>query len=349
MALNRNLFTNNRFAILYLVFGLFYINTTLTYAQIDNVALINGSLINTKTREPIQTTIIFIDESGKETKSKSEMNGQYQAVLTSGKRYTINCKDYIISDDQSEITLPAQKAYNEIRKNLELSKIEIGMKLLAIDAFTPNSEILNSNANIQMFKFKSFFDQNRNIKFKIFLSTEDSKTENTKSKAKSNSKKPAKVSAKDQLIQKRTLTLQDKLKSLKIPDNAYTIQVVDILSDRPLKAAPKVKKASKNTPIKNDTSIKPVTLKIEIDSINEIGLNCNIYFIQHKRTEKIYGIDMATSDPVPEQKTYKCIVFKCDELGKINFAVNLKKEIEIIKERVFSALDPYGEEDWEEN
>lgn len=271
--MKRNLRTITYFMTICLVLGLSHLNAIQVYAQGENVALINGTLLNSQTHAPIQTTLIFLDDTGKEIKSQSEANGQYQAVLTSGKRYKVAFKNYYVLSDQSEFSIDAQKVYKELKKDFELHAINVGTQLLSTDAFSPNSENLNANTIAQISQIQSFFLQNRNVKFKISIGTEDSKFETPKTKSKPKSKAAVKLvttSPKDELMQKRISALINILTSKKFPENTYTILQADNLCIKPVVAPKKDKKKGKTAPSKTESGIKIITLKIEIDSIMKL-------------------------------------------------------------------------------
>lgn len=242
-------------------------------AQSDKVTLLQGTLYNSSTKEPVQTMLHFIDEDGKEIDAGSGINGQYQVVLTSGKSYVITAQNYLIDSEESDIDIPAGNTYKEMRQNLQLRKIEPGMELFAVSAFDSGKEVLNADGLAQILKLKSFLAQNLKVKVKIYFSAEDTylKVKKEKVTEKVGKKKKTKTVTRsvaeqlEKLIENRKSNLRDVLTSLKIRENRYTFEPLAVSAEKPIKTKKASKKSKKSS--KKDSSIKLITLKIEIESL----------------------------------------------------------------------------------
>lgn len=288
----------NRFVFFCIIYTIILFNLSESQAFADKGINITGTLFNAQTREPIQTTIVFIDETGTELKSKSGINGQYQAQLVLGRKYSVAVENNVIINSDEDFVVIPKNTTSEVRKNFELSKIMPGIELLTFNAFGANKEVLNADALTHILKLKSFLEMNNNVKIKIYISGEDTyitdkptnddkkKSESKKSKKdkKSNKKKNldddsetlanTKLSAKerlDLLIDKRASNLKDIFTSLRIFERRYSIEKIAVSAEKPIPAVTKSKKTKKSskadTPEIVDDGMKLITLKVEVESI----------------------------------------------------------------------------------
>ena len=193
------------------IIAVFFVAMFNASAQSDKVTLLQGTLYNSSTKEPVQTMLHFIDEDGKEIDAGSGINGQYQVVLTSGKSYVITAQNYLIDSEESDIDIPASTTYKEMRQNLQLRKIEPGMELFAVSAFDSGKEVLNADGLAQILKLKSFLAQNLKVKVKIYFSAEDTylKVKKKKVKKKVGKKKKTKT------VTRRLLTVGKMIENRK--------------------------------------------------------------------------------------------------------------------------------------
>lgn len=266
-----------------------------TEAAVEKGINISGTLFNAVNREPVQTMIIFLDEAGEEIKARSENNGQYQASLIPGKKYSIAVENNVIVNEDEEFVQIPKNTTGEVRKNFELAKILPGVELLSSNAFGEYKEVINADALTHIIKLKTFLNINKKTRIKIYISAEDtyisdSKTTNIDETSSSNSKKSkkskrakqnkksqdkaidaseSKLSASERikkLVNRRASNLRDIFTSMRIMEDRYSIEEVAIGADRPIVKS----KKSKNKSTQNNTEIinsemKLITLKVEID------------------------------------------------------------------------------------
>ncbi len=230
------------------------------FAQSEYVVLFSGILYKSGSREPLQTSIIFIDEEGNSIKAKSEINGQYQAILKSGNKYVATVEGYSLINNDFQIEIPKKKEYQEIKQNFELVNYSVGTEIFAIDAFAPNSLVVNSNALHQLLKLKYFLVANPNIKINIYVSAEDTYFAPQKKSKKVNIQSPLNT-----FLEKRASNLRDILTSLKIKDFSYNMEVIHAVASATTKKPSKGKKEQ----AKPNTS-KLITLKVEISKITRL-------------------------------------------------------------------------------
>lgn len=252
-------------------FALLLLFTIPAAAQTDNVTLLTGTIYNSASKEPVQTTIFFIDNDGKEIQAKSEMNGQYQIVLTSGKTYTITAKNYLVLSGESSLDLPTGKEYKEVRRNIELQKIVPGLELFSVNAFGSGKEVLNDDGLAQILKLKTFLNENLNVKVKILFSCEDTyfKTKTVRTKVKKKIVTTS-VTADDQmkdLLEKRKSNISDILTSLKIRESRYTLEALEVAATKPVAAAKNSKKTKKSATTFSSPASNIITMKIEIEAL----------------------------------------------------------------------------------
>lgn len=236
---------------LIILFTFFQVNMAL--AHNENIALITGMLYKHDTREPIQTTVYFVDDAGDIIKAQSEINGQYSIVLPSGKDYVVVTEGYIALNTENILSIPKKKEYQEITMNMELNTISKGDVICTANAFTSNSNVINDEGLLQLLKLKQFLISNSNVKLNIYISAEDTYFAGKKGK---------KGHSMESLLDKRASTLRDVLTSMRIKELSYEITTIPACASKPIKAAKKGKKKTNNT---DNTTI--ITLKVEIAKI----------------------------------------------------------------------------------
>lgn len=238
---------------IFLIFLFTFFQVNMALAHNENIALITGMLYKHDTREPIQTTIYFVDDAGDIIKAQSEINGQYSIVLPSGKDYVVVTEGYIALNTENTLSIPKKKEYQEITMNMELNTISKGDVICTANAFTSNSNVINDEGLLQLLKLKQFLISNSNVKLNIYISAEDTYFAGKKGK---------KGHSMESLLDKRASTLRDVLTSMRIKELSYEITTIPACASKPIKAAKKGKKKTNNT---DNTTI--ITLKVEIAKI----------------------------------------------------------------------------------
>ncbi len=236
---------------------------------------ISGTLFNAANREPVQTMIIFIDDAGEEIKARSENNGQYQASLIPGKKYSIAVENNIVVNESEEFVQIPKNTSGETRRNFELAKILPGVELLASNAFGDHKEVINADALTHIIKLKTFLNINTNTRIKIFISAEDTyisdeksnNSDETSSKSKKSKRVKKNKSSKDKAINASDskLSSADIFTSMRITEDRYTIEELAIGADKPIAKSKKSKsKSIQNITEEINSEMKLITLKVEI-------------------------------------------------------------------------------------
>ena len=111
----------------------------------DPVVLVQGKVLNSKTKKPLAAVIRFDDlQSGKEVgEARSDpRTGDYRIVLTSGKNYGYHAATPGFLSVSENLELIGLVEYNELRKDLLLVPIEIGESIQLRNVFFEQSKAL---------------------------------------------------------------------------------------------------------------------------------------------------------------------------------------------------------------
>jgi len=248
-----------------LLFAIVTFYQTNTIAQNQNVALITGMLYENGSKEPVQTVICFIDELGNTTKSRSEINGQFQCILKLGHDYQISTQNYFLQDENIILSLRNKTNYTEIKQNYELKKLSLNSEIFSINAFSPNSNVVNSDGLKQLLKLKNFLLVNDKVRVNIKISSADTYFKPTKkTKKKTSSINPSL----EKFLEQRESNIRDVLTSLKVKEFSYTLEK-DYTTSTKKKTSKKKSKSKKNTQTDSNSS-NVVTLKAEINRISRL-------------------------------------------------------------------------------
>ncbi len=255
------------------VIGLFLlINCMNLNAQAKDVILLEGMLTEASSREPIQTDVYFIDESGKKIPAKSEINGKFQVVLKSSKKYVMTAKDFLIDEAEALVEMPKVKEYTEIFKNFKANRIYKGMQLLSVYAFGSNQASVNADALNEIMKVQAILEQNNKLKLEVIISTKDTYKKPTSKKiSEPNPNNPKKkitkkvtISCEEQLqelLAQRISNVRDILTVMKIRDNRYFVTEELVCGELPKKKS-KPKKGKKSEIESEEIPIKTLTVKV---------------------------------------------------------------------------------------
>lgn len=227
-------------------------------AQEANTVLVSGMLYKSDTREPIQTKLFFVDDSGETIKTQSEINGQYSINLPLGKEYMLVTEGYSTLIDDTCFIIPKKYEAQQLVVNVEVSNISKGDVLCTANAFTSNSNVINASGLHQLLKMKQFLKTNSKVKLNIYISAEDTYF---------NPKTTKKGHTLEELLNKRASTLRDVLTSMRIDENCYQITTVAAAATEPIKPVRKRRKKDKNAPVAMSNII---TMKMEIAKVSKL-------------------------------------------------------------------------------
>lgn len=242
--------------ILIFLFTLFQASWAL--AQEANTALVSGMLYRSDTREPIQTKLFFVDNSGETINTQSEINGQYSINLPLGKEYMLVTEGYSTLIDDTCFIIPKKNDSQQLVVNVEVSSISKGDVICTANAFNSNSNVINASGLHQLLKMKQFLKANSKVKLDIYISAEDTYF---------NPKKHKKGHTLEELLEKRASTLRDVLTSMRIDEQSYQISTVAAAATEPIKPVRKSRKKGKVAPAEKSNII---TMKVEIAKVSKL-------------------------------------------------------------------------------
>jgi outer membrane protein OmpA-like peptidoglycan-associated protein len=104
----------------------------------SNVTILKGVVTDASTKEPLNAVIVITDNEKNEVVSTFQSNsatGKYLVALPSGKNYgiAVTMEGYLFYSEN--VDLPKSKAYQEIEKDIELSRLEVGKKIVLKNIF----------------------------------------------------------------------------------------------------------------------------------------------------------------------------------------------------------------------
>jgi len=107
-------------------------------AAFNPVTILKGTVKDMLTKDPLAADVVVIDNAKNEVISKLKTNavtGAFMVVLTSGKNYAIqvNKETYLFHSENFDI--PESQNYQEIHKDIELTKGAVGTKIVLKNIF----------------------------------------------------------------------------------------------------------------------------------------------------------------------------------------------------------------------
>jgi outer membrane protein OmpA-like peptidoglycan-associated protein len=103
-----------------------------------NLTILKGKVKDAKSGEPLQARIKLIDNKTTDRISKTRSGkgkGKYMVSLPAGKNYAIHVEKDGYLFHSENFNIPDSAAYQEITKNIELKKIEIGKSIVLKNIF----------------------------------------------------------------------------------------------------------------------------------------------------------------------------------------------------------------------
>ncbi len=144
------------------------------FGALHSTALIKGKLLDAESGAPVGSYLIFLDETGKPVKIKSNSgDGSFQGILESGKTYHVSVTGYLITNHDGTIVVPP-KEYTEFNRDFKLKKIDAGLELSKQQGFMPNDADITDSGKQMLEKLKSFLDANISAHVNITVSSGDS-------------------------------------------------------------------------------------------------------------------------------------------------------------------------------
>ena len=136
--------------------------------------LIQGKVFEDATNQPLSATFVFLSESGKYIKIKSNgFDGSFQGVIENGYRYSIGVTGWLIVKPQNFLDTPEKDDYRELTWQFRLKKMQTGLQISAANAFNPGSAALAGSYLGAITDAFGFLEANPNTFVVIEVSAED--------------------------------------------------------------------------------------------------------------------------------------------------------------------------------
>ncbi|MBN4065935.1 OmpA family protein [Candidatus Amoebophilus asiaticus] len=141
------------------------------------LTLLKGSVIDAKTKVPLEAKITIMDNEKNEIFSELVSNsktGKYLVTLPSGKNYGISVKKkgYLFHSENFDI--PHSEDYQEIEKNIELNLLTVGSKVVLNNIFFDIDKATLKSASIaELQQVIKFLKENTKLRIEISGHTDD--------------------------------------------------------------------------------------------------------------------------------------------------------------------------------
>lgn len=136
-----------------------------------NLTLLKGMVRDEKTQQPVEATITLFDNAKNIVIATLESNsktGRYLVSLPSGTNYGISVKaeNYLFHSENFDI--PSSTAYQEIVKDIDMKKIDIGSRIVLRNIFfDTNKSTLRDESIYELTELVNLLQQMPNLKIEI--------------------------------------------------------------------------------------------------------------------------------------------------------------------------------------
>ncbi len=178
--------------------------------------IVQGRIINIENNRPVSTTVVFLNDSNKMIRTKSNSNdGSYQQAITYGKIYKILLSDYIPIKENEILDLTNYSTYNEINFDIKVRPIPKNYELLKAKIFEPNDSVITDTFFLNY--LENFLLINKNAKVSFIISSEDSWFESKRVKMTVTNSRGRKITKRITLSTKHQLSelLDARIRNLK--------------------------------------------------------------------------------------------------------------------------------------
>jgi len=141
------------------------------------VTILKGTITDANTKDPLNAVIVITDNEKNEIVSTFQSNaktGRYLVSLPSGRNYgiAVTMEDYLFHSEN--IDLPKSKAYQEIVKDVELSRLEVGKKIVLRNIFYDfDKSTLRPQSIAELNRLVTLLNQNPTLKIEISSHTDN--------------------------------------------------------------------------------------------------------------------------------------------------------------------------------
>jgi len=141
------------------------------------VTILKGTVSDANTKDPLNAVIVITDNEKNEIVSTFQSNaktGKYLVSLPSGRNYgiAVTMEGYLFYSEN--INLPKSKAYQEIVKDVDLSKLEVGKKIVLRNIFYDfDKATLRPQSISELNRLVALLNQNPTLRIEISSHTDN--------------------------------------------------------------------------------------------------------------------------------------------------------------------------------
>ena len=143
----------------------------------SNVTILKGTITDAVSKEPLNAIIVITDNEKNEVVSTFQSNsktGKYLVSLPSGRNYgiAVTMEDYLFFSEN--IDLPKSKTYQEIIKDVELNKLEVGKKIVLRNIFYDfDKSTLRPQSIAELDRLTKLLEMNPTLRIEISSHTDN--------------------------------------------------------------------------------------------------------------------------------------------------------------------------------
>jgi len=143
----------------------------------SNVTILKGTITDAVSKQPLNAIIVITDNEKNEVVSTFQSNsktGKYLVSLPSGRNYgiAVTMEDYLFFSEN--VDLPKSKSYQEIIKDVELNKLEVGKKIVLKNIFYDfDKSTLRPQSIAELDRLTKLLEMNPTLRIEISSHTDN--------------------------------------------------------------------------------------------------------------------------------------------------------------------------------
>ena len=143
----------------------------------SNVTILKGTVRDAVSKEPLNALIVITDNEKNEVVSTFQSNsktGKYLVSLPSGRNYgiAVTMEGYLFFSEN--IDLPKSKTYQEIEKDIDLSRLEVGQKIVLKNIFYDfDKSTLRPQSMAELDRLTKLLETNPTLRIEISSHTDN--------------------------------------------------------------------------------------------------------------------------------------------------------------------------------
>ncbi|MCL4109376.1 UNVERIFIED_CONTAM: hypothetical protein GTU68_033201 [Idotea baltica] len=138
---------------------------------VNALTILKGVITDAKTHQPVDATIQVIDNDLNKVVANFSSNsatGKYLVSLPSGKNYGIRVENAEYLFKSVNVNIPSSDGYQEIIKDIDLDKIEVGKAIVLNNIFYDyDKATLRPESKAELERLFGFMNENPKIKIEI--------------------------------------------------------------------------------------------------------------------------------------------------------------------------------------